>query len=946
MQIKKHTLETSTQLGQEYGYFKGIGNISRGGSVLAPQAIPKSKKKDKWKKTNMDGLEREGLRQYVENLPMNDYYRMLSGEMAYIDVVEEDADLVYSYIQDFKKNDLKLPSYLKHWDLMYPVVSKIIGDWAMQYDKLRFDTTDDTSTNDYITERTIRLSKYTEALFKQKLDKAMIQSGIDIKENFQSEEEYQQYQEQQNALIKDYFPEKIEQDMKKNWKTEAAQWAEKTWARDYERYRMAILESLEARDILLTGKSFRHYRVGYDYYTPEYWHPIESFHSKEASATRVEDGEFAGRIKFYTIGELINAYGDKLSEHDRINIYKAYLGEEYEEYAETTSFEQNTAFLGEGAFEQMMVPFKGYSDHKLSLEFEQATGIPLSERTDFETGEVRPSFSVPVYNSSIVSYGSRLSQKLRTDIQVRTDTIQTTEAYFRGSKKIGLLTYRAPNGYLTSTEVDEDLITDVLKEYNIKKVRKISLAEFNLLGEDKRENTVIWMDTPVVYSGVKIRVPTQDGDNDIYLVDEMPYQIRGEKGNMFDVKLPVCGHIGDSFCKKIRPEQITVNYLLNQNQNYLEKEIGSFFVIDVNTIPTEYFDVGDNTDALFAIRNIAKTTGILPTDFSRNALNAQGGLTFNPMVYQNVTYTDQIQRNIGLVERYKWMAYEKLGLTPTSMGSPSQYATNEGIQVGQKAYFAQTFGVDQMLMENKRANVEIHMAVAQYCQLNNKDANYIYMASDDELSFLQSIQDDEFSNRKIDVRSTYDPKKNMNFQQLKQALIQNNTMGADAMSMTELFLSDDFMELKEAALKARQYAEKVQKTTFEQNKQIAEIEAQKELKMHDDEISVKRDKNEATVKAAELNASGRVGDNIDDGNAYQVIQDSANNYLKEKEIDNKNAQEFAKIKNDLYNASQNFANKAQEMSLNQEKLEIEREKLATMKYVSDNNRYQSVINKN
>src|SRR5690606_37716475 len=212
------------------------------------------------------------------------------------------------------------------------------------------------------------------------------------------------------------------------------------------------------------------------------------------------------------------------------------------------------------------------------------------------------------------------------------------------------------------------------------------------------------------------------------------------------------------------------------------------------------FDLSDGDDALIEMRNIAKTTGLLPTDFSRNSLNQNGGLTFNPMAYNSATFTEPIQRNVMLAEKYKWMAYETLGLTPTSMGTPSQYSTVEGIQVGQKAYFAQTYNIDQILMENKRSNVEIHMTVAQYCQLNKKDANYIYMASDNELEFLQSIKDENFSLRQIDVRAIYNPTKNMLFQQMRQMLIQNNTMGNDALSAIELFMSDDFMELKEAAI--------------------------------------------------------------------------------------------------------------------------------------------------
>ena len=939
-------MSTSTVFGQEHSYFKGLGSgISSGNAVLPPQAIPEKKKNDNWKKACLDNLEREGLKQYVENLPMTDYYKMISGDMAYIDLVDEDQDLVYSYVQDFKKNSLNLPTYLKHYDIMYPVVSKIVGEWSMQYDKLRFDTTDETSTNEYIKERTLRLQQYTEALFENQKNKMLALSGVDIKTEFESEEEYQQYQQGIDQIIADHFPEKVDKDMKKNFKTEAAQWAEKTWDRDYERYRINILESLEARDILLTGKSARHYRIGHDYYYPEYWHPVEVFHSKEASLTRLEDSEFVGRVKWYTVTELMSNYGHILSEKERIQIYKSYFGDDYAEFSTTRSSEQSVSVRGEGYFDRMMVPFKGYSDHKLSLEFEEATGIPLSEYTDTATGETRPSYSMPLPNT-VLNYGATLSQKLRTDFEIRTDTIQTTEVYWKGSKKIGMMTYKSKSGSLNTIEVDEEILGDVLDQYDIKKLRKVSLTEYNMLSDDDKENTLVWVDTPVGYRGIKIKVSGIGLEDDIYKVEKLPYQIKGEKGNIFDIKLPVTGHVGNSYCKMIRPYQIAFNYFMNQTQSYLEKEIGAFFVIDVNAIPTEYFNMKEGDDALYGIRNLAKTTGFLPTDFSRNTLNQNGGLTFNPMTYQSATYTEPMQRNLVMAEKYKWMAYETLGLTPTSMGSPSEYSTVEGINVGQKSYFAQTFGIEQILMENKRSNVEIHMTIAQYCQLHNKDANYIYMASNNELEFLQSIKDEDFSLRQIDVRAIYNPTKNMLFQQLRQTLMANNTMGNDALSTIELFMSDDFMELKEAAMRARQYMEKTNAQKMEHEKELMAAETQKEMKIHEDEVQAKRERNETTLEAASLSAQGRTAALSHDVNGTEAIQQSTENYLKNKEIDNKDANEKSKIQNDLANASKNIQLKLEQMQIDKEKLNIERDKISAMKYQADARNRDSIVNKN
>lgn len=939
---------TSSPLGEDYGYYRGIGSGSYGGqSVLPPQAIPKSKKNEKWKRACLDGLEREGIKQYTQNLKFDDMYNMISGKLAYMDISEDSdlADPLFKHVVDFKKDKMNIPKYIRHYDLMYPIVSKIVGEWSMHNHKLRFDTTDEQSTNDFIRERTHRLTQYAQNLFQSELNKMLLLNGIDLDEG-KSQEEKQKIEAQRQEIIARYFPDTIDSDLKRNFKTEAAEWAEKTSKRDYERFRMSILESLEARDVLLVGKSARHYRIGYDYYYPEYWHPKEVFHSMESSITRLEDAEFAGRIKWYTLTELMNTYGDILSEKERVGIYKAFFGHEYENYGnEGTGFEKNTALLNQGRFAQMTVPFKGYSQHKMALEFEEATGIPLSEETDVATGETRPVWTSPIVNNYI-GYNSRLAQTLRNDIDIRTDTIQVTEAYWKGSKKVGILTRRTESGYLDTVEVDEELLPEFLRKYEIKNLKTKSLAEYNVLSDEDRENTVVWVDTPIVHRGIKIRVSGIGLEGDIYKEEELPYQIRGEKGNVFDVKLPVCGVIGNSFCELIAPYQKVYNYLMNQNFDYLQKEIGGFFVIDVNSIPTEYFDMPDGEDALFEFRNIAKSTGLMPTDFSRNNLNQNGGLTFNPMTYNNATFTEPIVRNMQLAQQYKAMAYETLGLNPTSMGTPSQYSTVEGIQVGQKAYYAQTHGIEQHLMENKRANMEVHMAVAQYCQLNNKDANYIYFADNSEIEFLQSIKDEYFALRQIDVRSTYDAYKQNMFQQLRQSLLQNNTMGSDANALVDLFLSDDFMELREAARKAREYNEKMQQQQMEHQSNMAKEQRDLELKKHEDEMSLGYAKIQGAIQAKEVDAIGRSADRNADEMYLEAIETAADKNIQRQENLNKHQTEQIRLNNDFKLKLENFNNKARELKIKQDSLGIEREKLATQRYIAELNHKNSIINKN
>lgn len=930
-----------------FPYYKGISRVSGGNSrgVLPPQAIPLRKKTKAWEKACMDSLEREGIKQYVENLSMKDYYDMLNGDMVYCDVIGEEVDTLYRLVNKTKE-ELNIPHYVRHHDLMYPVVQKFVGDWLMNAVKLRFDSIDDVSTNEFIQERTFRLSEYTKAVFQQQLDKLMVMSGYDITRKFETEQEQQQYEQQRQAILEEFMPDRIDNDMRFNWKTDFAMWAEKTYMRDYFRFNMSYLYMKEAIDILLVGKSARHYRVGYDYYTPEYWHPIETFHSKESSVHRLEDCEFVGRVKYYTLSELINTYGDRISEKDRINIYKGYYGENYTQFVSLESDYSGSKFLNESHFNRMRVPFRGYNDHLMALEIEEATGIPLSEETDLVTGETKPTFSLPINNTNL-SNGPQLFTNLRTDFDVRTDTIQTTEAYWRGSKKIGVLTYRAATGYLTTVEVDESILPEVLEEYNIKNLRSKTLAEYDLLKDDEKENTILWVDVPITYRGVKVNLSGLSNVEDIYLVEEMDFNIKGEKGNLFDIKLPVCGTLTDSFCKKIRGEQIEYNYLLNQNQGYREREIGAMFLFDVNGVPDDLVDLGEGTDKIVSLFNIAKSTGMLPVDMSRNNLNQNGGgLPFNPNGVVNVSFTNEILRNEEMAQRVKWRAYEKLGLSPQSLGVTQQYSTVEGIQVGQRATLAQTYSLEKLFLDNYSINAEIHISVAQYCQRNKKDANYIYLASDSELGFLNSIKDDDFSIRQVGVRPIMDPAKLREFRELKQQLMAMNTVGGDHKTFTELFLADETLELREAVDRAREFMVKNAEAQREHEEKMKQMELEQNDKHFAEEIKIKQGRNEATVESAYLRSLGQAASRSDDNDGLEIIEREYEQKQKDKNHAHKRNLEYDKLVSDINRAKENLKLKYEELALKNRALDIKEQEIASRNKASDTKEFTSIINKN
>ena len=78
----------------------------------------------------------------------------------------------------------------------------------------------------------------------------------------------------------------------------------------------------------------------------------------------------------------------------------------------------------------------------------------------------------------------------------------------------------------------------------------------------------------------------------------------------------------------------------------------------------------------------------------------------------------------------------------------------------------------------------------------------------------------------------------------------------------------------------------------------------------------------------------------------ETIKAAAEASLKQQEIDNKNNNEKLSIQKDLQLAANNVNLKAKEIGIAGEKLKLEKEKLATQRYISDNEMNQSVINKN
>lgn len=900
--------------------------------ILPPRTVSEAVKKSKgFKRDLLDKLERIGHKQMLENLKYVDIFKAIRGELRVFDFTEGTTSGMYKDIAGIR-DEIGIATELINYDFIGEVLNILMGEYLLQKDKFRFDTVDEVSTNEYIRTQTQLLDEYAQAKFNLELEKRFAQMGVDPNAQMESEEEQQQYLQQLEAEAERLIPSKIREGMR-SWKTSAAQWAEKTYSRDEQRFNMDLLESEEVLNHLVTGIAPRHYLIGYDYYEPEAWNPINTFYSKDLGLRFIQDAEYAGRVDYMAVHELIERYGHKLTASQIKKLSESFSGKYLDRSQSSDSTGRSIKELAEKNFlEPTVLPFRGADDYALHLQMQDALDIPMGEKDENLGGGDR---WLPEYGfNNTTDY--RHAYLLQNRGGLRSDLVQVTEAYVKCYKEIGLLTYRTENGYLDTVEVDENLLGDFLKENEIKKLRNVTFEEAM---KNPEEGTIVYTYVPKIYSGLKFKTSTTFVGEDMYFLEPLEFEIRSNS-NYYKKQLPVFSYIGESVAEPMMPYQRDFNWVLNQNRNLMEKELGMFFMLDVNFMPSEYLDLtGDSKDQLTSMYNIIKEIGILPVDMSKHNLADKGGVAMNSLSTQNVTYTPQIQRNIELSRYFKQEALSKIGITPQREGTPTSYETATGVMVAQNAGYSKTANIFQRLLYDKVSKIEGHLAVAQYCQLNNKDSNYIFRAGDDELVFLQTIKDDpDFALRQFGVYPVMDASKKRDFERVKEVILSRNTTNADDLALMELLYSDDYLELRQAGEDLRAYNEEITRQAQEHQSEMLDKELEMQREFEKQKIQLEYDKLENRLEHARITGLGRIGANKNVEDPVEDINEAADIALKQKEYEARVSETEQKLTQRYEESRNNFELKLKELQMREKQLAIRERERRTKEYTSEINK--------
>lgn len=918
---------------------ESIFNNLQGGGLntnMPYQQLPRHKKGKDFLKENSDFFYSEAVKQLRRNSVFSDIRKMTEGEFTYRAVDIEKTLMGTSNEAEYKKlaSDVAISTHLKHFGFLGICANAIISVFSEIDDLYRVEASDEHSTNDYIRARTEKYQQYGQALLKSEINKRLLERGINPnQEEFQSEEEQQQYQQMLEQEVQKLTPEEVEKDLAKNFKVIAVDWANNVISVDKKKHSLDKADKVALLDYILTGRWFRHYKVGYDYYKPEHWLPEETFFSQEIDTEYPQDCEYVGRLTKSTLSQALVSFGHLMTtkEQEKVGDY----------WGQSKNPKSGTGEGTEPFATHYIVPFHNYFDHKINLQMEDALGAPLAQTMN-EDGTVTRHW---MPRSDFGAGSTNSAKNLRTDIDIRNDMVDVMEVYWRSFEKIGVLIFRNEVGALEVKQTSEELVKDFLTENEIKVKKSISLNELQqALREDRLEeyeNTICYHYIPEIWHMVTIKGTNGITNIDDIILDGNPIlqQIEGDS-KYYHRRIPVGGLIGKSPITKAFPYQQLHNICLNQITELLADEPGTFYSIDINSLAQEYKDQ-DTTEALFSLMDTIKMTKLLPMDLSRT--NTQGSTVY-PNVFQRneMEFSKQVLYRRDMAEYFRQQGFQQLGITPQMLGQAINHETAEGVKQQATASYALMSNIINDFNTSKAKSNELHIAIAQQCEVNGKVNARVSKNSDGGNYFIDILAEDPdyFPLRRLNVYPASNSRDRMIVKSIQQMLFADNTIQKDLEGVVDIFthpfLIDMKQKAKEIAVRAQRQEES--KRAFDSEQLDKQIKARKEeledLQSHERDLANIRGewgyKSQYLVALGRDSASTPTDDHKQITDAFklnlQEVKQEEDIAVKNREVDRKEKMdEFA-----MQKAKQDFLLKTQEFNLR--------------KQISEDNKAIAIIN--
>jgi len=307
---------------------------------------------------------------------------------------------------------------------------------------------------------------------------------------------------------------------------------------------------------------------------------------------------------------------------------------------------------------------------------------------------------------------------------------------------------------------------------------------------------------------------------------------------------------------------------------------------------------------------------------------------------QEISFDKQMNSRVQLAQFFYSKALEQIGITSQRLGQATTYETATGVQQGVTASYDQTAQIFQRMSTARKKCTNLHLAVAQYCQKEFIDKDFVFRASDNDRTFI-NLTDPDFPLRRFNVFQIDDPKKRRDLEQMKQVLLQTNTLGSDILDYAELFASDSMAELISMGRRSRAEKDKREQAQRDHEQQLLDkqLQAQAEDKQiqREHEVNLQLLESEASLRKSTIDAQARLLDRNNSTSEMQQVNSVAEQNLEEfKRRDLKVKEDLTQFKKET--ELEKLKRMDAELQLKARQVDLKEKELETKRYVATINK--------
>jgi len=802
---------------------------------------------------------------------------------------------------------------LKFYPIVPNVINVLTGEFAKRYSKVQFRAVDDASYNEMLEAKKVDIESALLADAEKNLVQKMIEMGMDPG----SEEAQKQLSPEGLKSL----PE-IEDFFSKSYRSMVEEWASHQLAVDEERFKMQELEERGFQDMLIADREFWHFRMLEDDYDVELWNPVLTFYQKSPDQRYIADSNYAGKVDLMTVSDVVDRYGYLMDSKQLESLQQIYP-------ARSAQY-QVSGYQNDGS----------YYDATRSHEWNtNAPGLAYRQFTSNYWDD-------PAKGGDILS--EILNENEDVSMWGEGNLMRVATIYWKTQRKVGHLTKIESDGEVTQEIIDE----------TFKKTKK-AIYDTSIFKQRTKENLlegehIDWIWINEVWGGVKIgpNLPAMwqssmgSDVNPIYIginrtkPGRLPFQFKGDN-SLYGCKLPVEGRVfsdrntrSTSLVDLMKAYQVGYNMVNNQIADILIDELGTIIMFDQNALPRHSMgeDWGKNNYAKAFVA--MKDFQMLPLDTS--ITNTENATNFNHYQTLNMEQTSRLMSRIQLANYFKQQCFDAIGINPQRLGGAVSEQTATGVVQAMQQSYAQT--EMYFVQHSDHLMPRIHQMrtdLAQYYYSTNPSIRLQYISTEAEkVNF--TINGTDLLLRDFNVFATTKTNHRAILENLKQMALTNNTTGASIYELGNIVKADSIAEVSDILKDSEARVQAQREQDMAQQRQMQEQQLQAKAQEDQQKIQAEMQENakdrQNDITIAEIRSAGFGSQSDINQNQQSDFQDAMKDIRETTQ----------------YREQMNFKRQESATQSSQEnnRLSVEREKIAASKQIADTKLQIARENKN